>query len=198
MSVSIASAAVLTSRLVGKVGIRVPLLVGPVLAIFGLLLLTRLTPSSDYGDVIGPLVIIAIGMGLVFVPLTLTAVSGVRGDETGLASALLNTCQQIGGALGLAVLATIAIDATKSKLRSLTPVHGYSSPHAAAHATAIATVHGYTTAFAVGAGVAFLALLISLLVIRTPPKTPTEPQPPSTAGAPGRPESVTGLRVRVR
>lgn len=74
MSVSIAGAAVVASQLVGKLGIRLLLLVGPVLAILGLLWFTRLTPSSGYGDVIAPLVTIAIGMGLVFVPLTLTAV----------------------------------------------------------------------------------------------------------------------------
>ena len=104
-------------------------------------------------------------MGLSFVPLTLTAVSGVPSDEAGLASALLNTAQQIGGSLGLAVLATVAIDATKSKLNSMAVAsHGRLAPSAAA----IATTHGYTTAFEVGAAVAAVALVISLVVIRAP------------------------------
>jgi len=68
------------------------------------------------------------------VPLTLTAVAGVDIHETGLASALLNTAQQVGGALGLAILATIAIASTKNKLAA---VHG----HISATANAIATTH---------------------------------------------------------
>jgi hypothetical protein len=133
--------------------------------------LTRLTPSSSYADVIGPLIVVAIGLGFAFVPLTLTAVSGVRAEETGLASALLNTSQQIGGALGLAVLATIAINATKSQLSGL---QGPPSQQALASAT----THGYTTAFAVGAGVALVGFVISLLVIRSPQKTAAEAQTP--------------------
>jgi fucose permease len=180
MTAAIAVAAGVASRLVNKIGIRLPLLVGPAAAVVGLLWLTRLTPSSGYGDVIGPLIIIAAGLGLAFVPLTLTAVSGVRPEETWLASALLNTSQQIGGALGLAVLATVAIDATKSELSSLTAhAHGHASAQAVAQATATATTHGYTTAFAVGAAVAFAGLIISLLVIRTPQKSPNEGKTPA-------------------
>jgi EmrB/QacA subfamily drug resistance transporter len=163
MSIAIAAAAGVSSVLVGKIGIRLPLLIGPAAAVIGLLWLTRLTPSSSYANVIGPLIVVAIGLGFAFVPLTLTAVSGVKPEETGLASALLNTSQQIGGALGLAVLATIAINATKSQLSGL---HGAPTQQAVASAT----THGYTTAFAVGAGVAFVGFIISLLVIRTPQK----------------------------
>jgi predicted MFS family arabinose efflux permease len=170
MTIAIAAAAGAASVLVGKIGIRVPLLIGPAAAVIGLLWLTRLTPSSGYADVIGPLIIVALGLGFAFVPLTLTAVSGVRPEETGLASALLNTSQQIGGALGLAVLATIAITATKNQLSGL---HGPPTQQAVASAT----THGYTTAFAVGAGVALLGFIISLLVIRTPQKAPAEAQP---------------------
>ncbi len=167
MSVGIVLAAGITSRLVGKIGIRIPLLVGPTAVALGLLWLSRLTRTSGYEDMLGPLLLIAFGMGLDFVPLTLTAVSGVTDAEAGLASALLNTAQQIGGALGLAVLATVAIDATKSKLHALTTAgHAHLTPAT----TAAATTHGYTTAFAVGAGVAFIGLIISMLVIRTPPK----------------------------
>jgi EmrB/QacA subfamily drug resistance transporter len=166
MTVGIVFAAMLSSRLVGRIGIRIPLLVGPSLATIGILWITRITPTSSYFDVLGPLVVIALGMGFSFVPLTLTAVSGVKPHEAGLASALLNTMQQVGGALGLAVLATIAIDASKAKLLAL---HQTTTA-----AMKLATTHGYTTAFMVSAVFAFTGLLISIVVIRVPMFMPGE------------------------
>ena len=83
-------------------------------------------------------------MGLAFVPLTLTAVRGVPNQDTGLASALFNTAQQVGGALGLAVLATVAINATPNKATSLA-VGGHG--HLTTAEIQAATTHGYTTAF---------------------------------------------------
>jgi MFS family permease len=164
LTLGIITAAVLASRLVGRIGIRVPLLVGPAAAALGLELLTRLTVHSGYGTILVPLIIISLGMGLSFVPLTLTAVSGVAPNEAGLASALLNTTQQVGGALGLAILSTIAIDAYKSKLVNLA-----SGSHVVSRqALNIATTHGYTTAFQVAAFIALGGLLISAIVIRTP------------------------------
>jgi EmrB/QacA subfamily drug resistance transporter len=162
MTAGIIVAAGLTSRFVGKTGIRLPLIVGPAMTVVGMLWISRITPSSSYLEILGPLVIIALGMGFVFVPLTLTAVSGVEANEAGLASALLNTMQQVGGALGLAVLATIAIDASNSKLHSL-----HSTSTAASH---IATTHGYTTAFVVSAAVALVSLIVSVVVIRVSPE----------------------------
>jgi EmrB/QacA subfamily drug resistance transporter len=169
MTAGIVVAATLASRLVGRIGIRLLLLVGPGCAVIGLALLSRLTVHSGYVDLIGPLVIIAFGMGLAFVPLTLTAVSGVQPHETGLASALLNTAQQVGGALGLAILATIAIDATKSRIQNVVANHG----HVSATINAIATTHGYTDAFRVAAFIALAGFLISLAVVRVPPGTTT-------------------------
>ena len=160
MTIGIIISATVTSRIVGRIGIRIPLLVGPAAATVGLLWMSRITPHSGYLSLLGPLVIIALGMGFSFVPLTLTAVAGVEAHEAGLASALLNTMQQVGGALGLAVLATVAIDATRSKA---TELHQRSTA-----AMNIATTHGYTTAFLVAAGIAFFGFLISLVVIRVP------------------------------
>ena len=116
MTLGIIGAAVLASRMISRIGIRIPLLVGPAAAVVGLELLTRLTIHSGYGTIVVPLLIVSLGMGLSFVPLTLAAVSGVQPNEAGLASALLNTTQQVGGALGLAILSTISIDAFKSKI----------------------------------------------------------------------------------
>ena len=173
MTAGIVVAAGLASRYVGKIGIRVPLLVGPAAATIGMLWITRITVTSSYLDILGPLVVIALGMGFSFVPLTLTAVSGVESNEAGLASALLNTMQQVGGALGLAVLATVAIDAAKAKFQSL-------------HQTTIvarnvATTHGYTTAFLFAAGISFLGFLISLIVIRVPTQAPEAANVATTA-----------------
>jgi EmrB/QacA subfamily drug resistance transporter len=171
MTAGIVVAAGVVSRLVGRIGIRIPLLLGPAGAVVGLSWLSRLTATSGYADILGPLLIIAVSMGLAFVPLTLTTVSGVRPTETGLASALLNTAQQVGGALGLAILATIAIDATKSRAQGMaTAAHG----HAQTAANAIATTHGYATAFEVAAGIALAGLVISLAVIRVPRSTAHE------------------------
>jgi predicted MFS family arabinose efflux permease len=165
MTVGIVVAAGLASKLVTRVGTRVPLLLGPAGAVIGLAWLTRLTTSSGYLDLLWPLLIISMSMGLSFVPLTLSAVAGVQPKETGLASALLNTTQQVGGALGLSVLATIAIDAAKSRAESLTvEAHGHVTPAI----SAIATTHGYTSAFGVATCFALAGFVISLVVIRKP------------------------------
>ena len=151
-----------------------PLLVGPAAAAVGLELLTRLTIHSGYGTIVVPLLIVSLGMGLSFVPLTLAAVSGVQPNEAGLASALLNTTQQVGGALGLAILSTIAFDAYKSKLTSVVAAsHGVASRQA----MNIATTHGYTTAFQVGAFIALAGLLVSAIVIRAPKTVAPEARP---------------------
>lgn len=105
------------------------------------------------------MLLLAVGVGMCFVPLTTTAVSGVKPSETGLASALLNTSQQVGGAVGLSVLGTIAINATRSRLAT---AHGHINPTV----TAAAITHGYTSAFTVGAGMLLVGLLVSGAVIR--------------------------------
>jgi MFS family permease len=175
MSAGIMVAAVVTARVMTRTGIRVPLIVGPVLALGGLVWLTQLGPGSGYLAVIGPLLLLAVGMGQCFVPLTVTAISGVAANEAGLASALLNTGQQIGGALGLAVLGTVAISSTR---------HYISSALAGAHKApgqalvAAGVTHGYTSAFAVAAGLMGVALVISVIAIRVPrgAKTPAAPE----------------------
>ncbi|HET7523951.1 MAG TPA: MFS transporter [Acidimicrobiales bacterium] len=164
MSFGIMFAAILTSRLLTRVGIRIPLITGPIFALAGLVWLTQLTPTTGYGQIIAPLLLIALGMGQCFVPLTITAVSGVAPQEAGIASALVNTGQQIGGALGLAVLGTVAISSARH--------YATSAIHSGAHAsTALfnaAQVHGDTTAFKVAAAIMGVALLLSLIVIRRP------------------------------
>jgi len=114
-------------------------------------------------------------MGLSIVPLTLNAVSSVRNHEQGLASSLLNTSQQIGGSLGLAVLVTVA--ATVRNHQLATSTHATSSMLVKAQLAA--TVQGFQAALRVGALSSLIAFLIALLVVRTPQSV-------------GQPESVPG------
>jgi hypothetical protein len=111
----------------------------------------------------------------------LTAVRDVAPSETGLASALLNTGQRLGGALGLSVLATVAIDPTTTKVRALN-----ANGHATGLTHLIATATGYTTALEVAAGIALAGLVISVTVIRVPrASASSEPAQalPTAAGA---------------
>ena len=110
----------LSQGLVARLGAREVPLIGMPMAIVGMLLFARLQPDSSYlTDLIPGIILTSIGMGMVFVPITLIATSGIGQDDAGLASGLYNTSQQIGGALGLAILSTLAVDATESTLADL-------------------------------------------------------------------------------
>src|SRR3954462_3504344 len=114
------------------------LTVGMALAALGMLLYARLPVDGTYvGDVLGPSLLVAFGLGLSFVPVTIAAVTGVRPQQAGLASGLINTSRQVGGSLGLAILATVATERTQSL-----------------GADAAALVGGFHRAFEVGAGFA--------------------------------------------
>ncbi len=164
MSGGIMVAAIATSRILTRTGIRIPLIVGPALALAGLIWLSFLGVSSGYSGVILPLLLVAFGMGHTFVPLTVTAISGVAPAEAGAASALLNTGQQVGGALGLAVLGTIAISSARHFGEA---ARSAGRPVGPALANA-ATTHGYTTAFEVAAGLMATAVVLSVVLIRAP------------------------------
>ena len=110
----------LSQRLVPALGAREVPLFGALLSAAGLLLFLRLTPDSSYVvDLLPGIMLASVGMGLVFVPITLIATSGVPADDAGLASGLFNTAQQIGGALGLALLTTLSTNRTDDELASL-------------------------------------------------------------------------------
>jgi EmrB/QacA subfamily drug resistance transporter len=175
VALSIGVCSQIAARLVGRIGVRLLLLVGPVGAIAGLFWLSRLTVNSGYLNIIGPFLCIGVGMGFSFVPLTLTAVSGVARSESGLASALLNTGQQIGGAIGLALLSTVSVDAIRSRSAQLAAGHG---GHLSVALQNQAIVHGYDRGFLLGAVIACLALLVSIAVIRVQGSNPdgTEPE----------------------
>jgi predicted MFS family arabinose efflux permease len=110
----------LSQRFLPAIGAREVPLIGLALAIAGLLSFLRLTPDGTYvADLLPGIMLASIGMGLTFVPVTLIATSGIPHGDAGLASGLFNTSQQIGGALGLAILSTIATSRTSDKLESL-------------------------------------------------------------------------------
>ncbi len=165
LTVMIGGSAIGTSRLVGRVGTRLPSTLGPLLMAGGLFWLSRITADTGYVGVLAPMLLVGLGMGQTFVPLTLAAVSGVRREETGLASALLNTGQQVGGAVGLAVLGTIASSTIRSQTQQLaTAVHGRLTPHL----IDVATASGYAHAFMASSVIALGAFFVALLVIRAP------------------------------
>jgi EmrB/QacA subfamily drug resistance transporter len=157
-AVAIGIGAGITSRLVGRIGPRLPMTLGALLVAVGLFWLSGVTVHAGYAShVLGPLVVLAVGLGGVFVSTSVTAISGVTRDESGLASALLNVGRQLGGSLGIAVLGTIAATITTNQLP-----HGPLTQGALA--TAVTT--GYATAFAVASGIAFAGFLVALATIR--------------------------------
>ena len=113
----VASAA--ASQLVSRIGGRPLMIAGSLIATGGMFWLSRITEHSTYaGGLLGPMMLTAFGMGLLFVPISLVALTKVAENDTGVASSLLNVGQQVGGALGLAVLGTVAWSAVSNSLHS--------------------------------------------------------------------------------
>jgi EmrB/QacA subfamily drug resistance transporter len=169
---------VVVRRLIPKVGIRPFLTAGPILAIAAMVSFTHLEADSSYWPFLGSLLLLGLGMGCSFVPLTMTAVNGVAPHETGLASALLNTGQQVGGAIGLAAFGTVFAHAAADRAREL----GVRGGTAAGRADIF--VAGQQHAFEAAIVVALLALVASLALIRVDKVAPPSPAPePVTAGA---------------
>jgi EmrB/QacA subfamily drug resistance transporter len=148
----------LAQRLVPMLGAREVPLIGMPMAIVGLLLFLRLEPGGRYlVDLLPAMILVSIGMGLTFVPVTLIATSGIPHDDAGLASGLFNTSQQIGGALGLAILSTLAASATAQTMGSAT-----------GPPTGQALVDGFHVAFLGSAvAVAIGAVLLAVLLRRS-------------------------------
>ena len=151
----------LSQKLVPALGAREVPLIGMTLAVAGLLLFTRLQPGGEYvTDFLPGVMLASIGMGLTFVPITLIATSGIPADDAGLASGLYNTSQQVGGALGLAILSTLAVSATTDTLSGLGR-----EPQPADEAQAL--VDGFHVAYVGSAAmIAVAAVLLAFLLRR--------------------------------
>jgi EmrB/QacA subfamily drug resistance transporter len=142
------------SQLVTRIGFKPVLITGLLLIASGLIWFSRVpAPGGSFGaDVLGPSVLAAFGLGFSFVPVTIAAVTGTKPHEAGLASGLINTSQQVGGALGLAILATVANSRTQSLLS-----HGV-------HSQSIALTKGYDRAFLVGAGFELVGAILAAVL----------------------------------
>jgi len=164
----IMAGAALSSQLVGKIGARPLMTVGPLLATVGLLWLSRVSEHSTYaGGLLGPMLLVGLGMGLTFVPLSLVALAKVPNKDSGVASSLLNTGQQIGGSIGLAILGTVAWSAVASNTKSaMAATHGALSQSAQTALSNHALAYGFGRGYLVSAVIAFLALVIALVMIR--------------------------------
>src|SRR5579864_9514062 len=155
LAVGIIISAGVASQLVTRVGFKPPLIAGMLFVAGALIWFSRVpAPGGSYlSDILGPFLLAAAGLGLAFVPVTIAAVSGIEPREAGLASGLINTSQQVGGALGLAILASIANTRTKDAF------------NAGVHSTSIALTKGFDRAFLVGAGFAIVGAILAVLLI---------------------------------
>jgi len=152
--------------------------VGAVLAATGLAWLSQVSVTSGYLDgILGPMLVFGFGMGLLFVPLTIVAVSGVSREESGAASSLLNVMQQVGGSLGLSILVTVFGTASRSAARDqVAQFFANATPALRAQFQQTGQLpapyagnvlsHGISMAFELSVVFAALALLVSLVVIR--------------------------------
>jgi EmrB/QacA subfamily drug resistance transporter len=165
----------IASQLVPRIGARPLLLVGSTLSTGGMFWLSRLNEHSSYvGGLLGPMMVTALGMGLLFVPISLVSLAKVHNDDAGVASSLLNTGQQVGGSIGLAILGTVAWSAVASNMHSQAAAAKSAAGHlSAAQVAALqrsmadhALAFGFARGFLVSAGIALLALVITVLAIR--------------------------------
>jgi EmrB/QacA subfamily drug resistance transporter len=173
----VVAATTVQTRVLPRTGAKPLVAGGMTLGIVAMILFTRLTPDSSYASHVVPgLIIIGLGMGCIFAPSFGTATLGVERHEAGIASAMVNTSQQVGGSVGVALLSTLFASAAASYASSHAPARGLS---------AAATVHGYTTAFWWAAGIFGLGLLVALLILpsgRQPVPAPVAQEAPVAGG----------------
>jgi MFS family permease len=145
------------TRVVERTGVKPLVLLGMALAAIAMVLFAQLTPASSYGsDVLPGLLITGVGMGCIFAPAFSAATLGVASNEAGIASAMVNTSQQVGGSVGTSLLSTIYASAVAGYLTSHLHVRGVA---------AAAQVHGDTTAFWWAAGIFAVGFVLTMLIV---------------------------------
>jgi len=153
------SAGLANTQLVPRFGPRPLVPAGMTTAAAGMFWLQHLTESSTYAaDVLGPLIVLGLGVGMTFAPAIATATAGVPDDDAGVGSAMVNTSQQIGGAIGTAVLSTIFTSALTRYMTSHPP---------GPRAHPAAAIHGYTVAFSVACGLFLVGAVITATLLRS-------------------------------
>ena len=153
LAVSIILAAGMAGQLVTRLGFKPVVITGMVTVGIALAWFSQISPDGTYlADVLVPSILAGIGLGLTFVPVTIAAMSGTKREEAGLASGLINTSQQVGGALGLAILSSIANSTTQDSFQT-----GASQ--------LVALTDGYSQAFVVGACFAIAGAILAAILI---------------------------------
>jgi EmrB/QacA subfamily drug resistance transporter len=186
-SFAIISSSGVASRVADRVGPKPVLVGGLLLAAVGFALFTRLKVHGDYaGTVLPAMLVMGVGLGMSFVPITIAATSGVAAEDSGLASGLLNTTQQVGGSLGLAVLSAVSTSRITSALER-------------GSTQAAALTHGFTAAFTVSAILCGAAAALALVVLPGRPReledVDAENVAMSSARCPGAPHAGHLARV---
>ena len=171
VSVGIVLSSGISSKLVERLAPRAVAVPGLLIAATGMYWLSTLTVGSSYAwHVLPALFVTYFGLGMGFMPMTLTAVHGVAEDRAGVASALLNTAQQIGAALGVSVLATVSTTAANGRLpeAASTLQEGLvAGDRGAVAAASEALSHGYTAGFLAGAGMLLVAAVVAIAAVNT-------------------------------
>ncbi len=153
----VVTATTVQTRVLHRTGARPLVIAGMTLGLIAMLWLTRLTPGGAYvSHVLPALLLVGVGMGCIFAPAFSTATLGVKSSDAGIASAMVNTSQQVGGSVGTALLSTIFASAAA----------GFASTHAkTAGLASAASIHGYTTAFEWAAAIFGLGVLVALVIL---------------------------------
>jgi EmrB/QacA subfamily drug resistance transporter len=142
------------AQVVNRIGVKPALIFGMSMLTIGLLYFTQVSVDGSYwADLFPGFLVLGVAIPFAFVPITIAALAGTKPQEAGLASGLINTSQQIGGAVGIAVLSTIAISTTDDAVASGTAVPN-------------ALTDGFVNAFWAGAAIAFVGVLVSIFVVR--------------------------------
>jgi EmrB/QacA subfamily drug resistance transporter len=168
-----------SAQLVPRIGARPLLLAGSLIGAGGMFWLSQIDEQSTYaGGLLGPMMVTAAGLGMLFMPLTLVALSKVQDRDAGLASSLLNTGQQVGGSIGLALLGTVAWTVVSNSIhaqvkaaaaaaaRAGQPIHAAAGGHLPAAIYDHALSVGFSRGFLVSSAIALLGFLVTLVMIR--------------------------------